>query len=146
MAYKNIVLTPGNVSSQRNVQQSQFYKGFTSSNPNTLSCKIFDFDLIKQDMLNQFHTRKGERVMNPDYGTIIWDMIFEPFTDDVKQQISDDVTRILNYDPRAVPTVITIVEADSGLLIDATLFYFRANLTDKMKLSFNKETGIVALQ
>ena len=73
-------------------------------------------------------------------------MIFEPFTDDVKQKISDDVTRILNYDPRAVPTSITIVEADSGLLIDATLLYVQVNLTEQMKLSFNKQTGLVGLQ
>jgi len=146
MAYKNIVLTPNNVSNQKTAQKSQFYKGFTSANSDTLSNKIFDYDLIKQDMLNQFQTRKGERVMNPGFGTIIWDMIFEPFTDDVKQKISDDVTRILNYDPRAVPTSITIVEADSGLLIDATLLYVQVNLTEQMKLSFNKQTGLVGLQ
>lgn len=146
MAYKNIILTPSNVSSQVAVQKSQFYKGFSTANTNALSNKIFDYDLIKQDMLNQFQTRKGERLMNPNFGTIIWDMIFEPFTDDVKQQISDDVTRILNYDPRVVPTAITIVEADSGLLIDATLYYVQINLTDQIKLSFNSEIGIAALQ
>ena len=146
MAYKNIILTPNNVSNQSSVQQSQFYKGFTTANTDTMSNKIYDYNLIKQDILNQFQTRQGERVMNPLFGTIIWDLIFEPFTDDVKQQISDDATRILNYDPRAIPTVITIVEAESGLLIDATLFYVQLNLTDQMKLTFNAESGIVGLK
>lgn len=143
MAYKNIILTPNNVSNQKTAQKSQFYKGFTTSNLDTLSNKIFDYALIKQDIINQFQTRKGERVMNPLFGTIIWDMIFEPFTDDVKQQISDDVTRILNYDPRAVPTAIIIVESESGLLIDATLFYVQINLTEQLRLSFDRETGLI---
>ena len=73
-------------------------------------------------------------------------MIYEPFTDDVKQKISDDVTRILNYDPRVTPTVINISEAEYGLLIDATLYFKRQNLSQSITLSFNKEIGLVTAQ
>lgn len=146
MPYKNLVLKPNNISSLPSVQQAQFYKGFSTVGTNSLSNKIFDYDLIKQDMLNMFQTRQGERVMNPKFGTVIWDLIFEPFTPSIKQQICDDVTRILNYDPRAVPTAITVVEAEQGLLIDATLYYVQANLSETMKINFNKNTGIVSLQ
>jgi len=146
MAYKNIILTPNNISSQASVQSSQFYKGFSSADSTTLATKIFDFALVQQDILNMFQTRQGERVMNPTFGTIIWDMIYEPFTDDVKQKISDDATRILNYDPRVTPTVINISEAEYGLLIDATLYFKRQNLSQSMSLAFNKEIGIVTAQ
>jgi len=146
MAYKNIILKPNNISSQVSVQSSQFYKGFSSADDTALTTKIFDFALVQQDILNMFQTRQGERVMNPTFGTIIWDMIYEPFTNDVKQKISDDVTRILNYDPRVTPTRINISEAEYGLLIDATLYFKRQNLSQSMSLAFNKEIGLVTAQ
>lgn len=146
MAYKNIIITPNNISNQASVKKSQFYKGFSTVNESVLTTKIFDFELIKQDIMNMFHTRKGERVMNPEFGTIIWSLIYEPFTSDIKQQISDDVTRILNYDPRVTPTSIQISEAEQGMIIDATLYYKQQDLSQKMVISFDKELGLVRAQ
>lgn len=144
MAYKNTVITPPNISSQASVQKSQFYKGFSTVDANSLSTKLFDFDLIKQDILNMFQTKKGERVMNPEFGTIIWSLIYEPFTDNVKQAISDDVTRILNYDPRVIPTRINITEAEYGMIIEATLYYKREDVSAQMKFQFDKNLGLVS--
>ena len=146
MAYKNLVITPNNVSKQSFVQKSQFYKGFSTTNDKSMTTKIYDFDLIKQDIMNMFQTKQGERVMNPEFGTVIWSLIYEPFTADVKQLISEDVTRILNYDPRVTPTQIQITEAEYGMIIEATLFYKQENMTDVMRLSFDKELGIVSQQ
>jgi phage baseplate assembly protein W len=146
MAYKSLVITPNNVSNQRSAQQSQFYKGFSSANDAQLTNKIYDFALIQQDIINMFQTKKGERVMNPEFGTVIWELIYEPFTADVKQLISEDVTRILNYDPRVTPTQIDITEAEYGLLIEATLTYNQLDQTEQMRLSFDKELGLVTQQ
>lgn len=145
MAYKNIILSPNNVTNQSSPQISQFYRGFSTMQADTLSNRLFDYAIVKQDIINMFQTRKGERVMNPEFGTIIWDVIFEPFTESVKQMIVEDVTRILNFDPRAVPTDITIIEAETGMIIDATLFYTQTNQSEQMKLDFNSTTGIVNL-
>lgn len=144
MAYKNTIINPPNISNQASVQKSQFYKGFSTVNPTSLNTKLFDFDLIKQDILNMFQTKKGERVMNPDFGTIIWSLIYEPFTDDVKQRISEDVTRILNYDPRVTPTRINITEAEYGMIIEATLYYKRQDLSSQMRFEFDRRLGIVS--
>jgi phage baseplate assembly protein W len=146
MAYKNLVITPPNVSNQPSVQQSQFYKGFSTVDPTSLTTKLFDFPLILQDILNMFQTKKGERVMNPMFGTIIWSMIFEPFTDDNKRLISEDVTRILNYDPRVTPTVINISEAEYGIIIEATLYYKQLDLSQRLVLNFNSEVGLTVTQ
>ena len=146
MAYKNIVITPNNISAQKSAPKNQFYKGFSSVDSNKLTNKIYDNALIQQDIMNMFQTKLGERVMNPTFGTIIWSLIYEPFTDIVKQQIADDVTRILKFDPRVIPTRIDITEMEYGMILDATLFYVNQNLSDSMTLSFNKETGIVSQQ
>lgn len=146
MAYKNIVISPNNVSNQAAVQKSQFYKGFSTANDSSMTNKVYDFELIQQDIMNMFQTKKGERVMNPEFGTIIWSLIYEPFTADVKQLISEDVTRILNYDPRVTPTRIEVIEADYGMIIEATLFYKLEDVSRDMRLSFDKELGLVSQQ
>jgi phage baseplate assembly protein W len=143
MAYKNIEINTSKYNQQHTSKQSQFYVGYSSVNPELSGTKLYDFDIIKQDIINQFNIRKGERVMNPEFGTIIWDLIFEPFTDDVKQALSDDISRVCNSDPRAVPIQIDINEQEYGMLLEITLQYVGTDQTSNMRLSFDKQLGLV---
>jgi hypothetical protein len=143
MAYKNIEINPSQYSLQHTAKQSQFYVGYSTVNADTLGTKIYDFDLIKQDIINQFNTRKGERVMNPTFGTIIWDVIFDPFTDEIKQAVADDISRVCNSDPRAVPIIINIDEQDYGMLLEVTLKYVGTDQTTAMRLAFDKKLGLI---
>jgi phage baseplate assembly protein W len=142
MAYKNIEINTNQYNQQHTTKQSQLYVGYSSVNPDLLGTTLYDFDIIKQDIINQFNTRKGERVMNPKFGTIIWDLIFEPFTDDVKQALSDDISRICNSDPRAVPIQININEQEYGMLLEITLQYIGTDQTANMTMSFDKKLGL----
>lgn len=144
MAYKNIEINPPKYNIQHTSKQSQFYVGYSTVDPAATSHKIYDFELIKQDILNQFNTRRGERVMLPNFGSIIWDIIFEPFTDTIKQAIKDDVNRICNSDPRAVPVQINIVEQEYGMMLEVTLQYVGTDQTSNMKLTFDKNKGLAA--
>ena len=144
MAHKNIVIKSSNVNNQTTVKSSQFYKGFSTVDPTSVSTKLYDYELVKQDLLNQFNTRKGERVMNPAFGTIIWDLIFEPLTPTIKQQISDDIDRILSSDPRIIPTQVTIIEQDYGFYLELTLTYADTDQSETLKLAFDKELGLMA--
>jgi phage baseplate assembly protein W len=140
MPYKNIVITPAQYKEGFTKQTSQIYRGYSSV---VGSPALYDFDLIKQDFFNIFNTRQGERVMNPKFGTIIWSLIFEPFTNDIKQAIADDINRICNYDPRVVPIQIDISEAQYGMLLELTLQLKGTDQTVDMRLAFDKELGIV---
>ena len=142
MPYKNLEITTSNYSNQHTVARNHIYKGFSTVDPTNYGGKLFDFDLIKQDIINHFNTRKGERVMNPEFGSIIWDLIYEPLTPVVKQQIAEDIDRILNLDPRVVPTLINIVEQDYGFLLELTLSYQGTDVSDNMILSFDKRVGL----
>ena len=142
MAYKNIVITPPNLNNVTTQQNSQFYRGFSTVDDTTTNVKLYDHELIKQDILNQFNTRKGERLMNPEFGSVIWDLIYEPLTPNVKQQISSDIDRILNSDPRVIPTLVNIVEQDYGFLLEITLSYQGTDFSDSMILSFDKRVGL----
>jgi len=71
---------------------SYAYKGFSSANA-VDNFKLYDIDLVKQDIINHFYIRKGEKLENPNFGTIIWDMIFEQFTPQVKEMIAKDLIK-----------------------------------------------------
>jgi len=142
MAYKSLELTPTQYNVGSPQQTSQFYTGFSTIDPTARDVKLYDAALIKQDILNQFQVRRGERVMMPDFGTIIWDILYDPFTDVVRQQISNDVTRIVTSDPRVNCTQVDVVQSDQGLLLEITLQYVSSNQVDTIKLDFNKEIGL----
>ena len=49
------------------------FKGF-SSKATKNNFKQYDFECVKQDLLNRLSVRKGERVENPAFGPIIYDV------------------------------------------------------------------------
>ena len=123
--------------------QGQFtYKGF-SSNESNKNFKLYDINLVKQDLINHFYIRKGEKLENPEFGTVIWDMLFEPFTPDVKEIIAKDVEAIINYDPRFAVTEINIDSTDQGMRIQADLVYIPFNITKRMTLNFDKNNSVI---
>ena len=82
--------------------------------------------------------------MQPQFGTIIWSLIFEPFTANVKQAIADDIIRISRLDPRVIISQIDINEQDYGMLLEMTLQLVKSDQTLTMVLNFNRETGLVS--
>jgi phage baseplate assembly protein W len=118
------------------------YKGF-SSQQTKKKFKLYDIDLVKQDLINHFHIRKGEKLEKPEFGTIIWDMIFEPMTEENKRLITRDVEDIVNYDPRITITKVTIDTTDQGMRIEVDCVYMPFNVNERMTFNFDKENNII---
>ncbi len=118
------------------------YKGFNSKEI-AKNYKIYDIDLVKQDLINHFYIRKGEKLENPEFGTIIWDMLFEQFTEDVKEMIAKDVETIINYDPRIVVNEVLIDSTDIGIRIQADVTYIPFNINERMTFDFDKNNSII---
>lgn len=118
------------------------YRGFSTISNKTDNFSLYDFELIKQDLFNNFHIRQGERLMQPRFGTIIWDLLFEPLTEDVKSLIKQDVESIINYDPRVQISETSIKSYDSGIEISFVLSYSVYNITETIQLRFDQDNGI----
>lgn len=118
------------------------YKGFNSSESKK-NYKLYDADLVKQDLINHFYIRKGEKLENPEFGTVIWDILFEPFTEEVKNIISKDVETIINYDPRIQVNEIQIDSTDQGIRIQADITYIPFNINERMMFNFDKNNSII---
>jgi len=132
-----------NVASVGDQNQGVFtYKGF-SSKESGRNYKLYDIDLVKQDLMNHFYIRKGEKLENPNFGTIIWDMLFENFTSEVRRLITEDVEQIINYDPRVRVNALTIDSTDQGIRIQADVVYLPFNVNERMTFDFDKTNNIV---
>lgn len=105
--------------------------------------KLTDFDLVKQDIFNHFHIKRGEKLMNPNFGTIIWNLLYEPFTESVRDAIAQDVKTIVNYDPRVSAESIVITEFNNGVQIDVTLKYLPQNLVSELSLRFDRDVNLL---
>lgn len=118
------------------------YKGFSSSET-TKGFKLYDIDLVKQDIINHFYIRKGEKLENPEFGTIIWDMIFEQFTEEVKTLISKDVETIINYDPRIAVNSVQVDSTEQGMRIQADVVYIPFNVNERMTFDFDRNNSVI---
>ena len=119
------------------------YKGISTANPNNTSFTLHDIALIKQDIINHFHISQGEKLENPEFGTIIWDALHEPLTDDLKEAIGKNVTDIVNYDPRVQVNDVVVTAYESGLQVECDLTYLPYNITESMRMKFDEEAGLI---
>lgn len=138
--YEKVVLKP-NIRNELIAPKT--YKGFSTVSGDTENFALYDFQLIQQDILNHFHTRQGERLMNPTFGTIIWDLLFEPLTEDLKDLIVQNVNEIVNYDPRVRAENPIITQYESGIQIECVLTYLPYNISQVMQLRFDQANGLL---
>ena len=140
--YNKVRLTASNRTADTVIPK--MYKGFSTVNNTTENFSLFDIELVKQDLLNHFHVRQGERLMNPDFGTIIWDLLFEPLTEDLKDLITNNVNTIINYDPRIRADQVIVTSYESGIQIECVLTYLPYNISQTMQLRFDQENGLLS--
>lgn len=138
--YDKITLSPN----QRNdLISPKTYKGFSTVSSETENFALYDFQLIQQDLLNHFHVRQGERLMNPTFGTIIWDLLFEPLTEQLKDLITQNVNTIINYDPRISASQVSVSQYESGIQLECVLTYLPYNISQSMQLRFDQNNGLL---
>ena len=119
----------------------QIFKGF-SSRAERSNYKLYDFELIKQDLINRLSIRKGERLENPEFGTIIYDVLFEPLTEDLKEAILEDITANVNADPRISADNIVVSQSDHGISVQVDLTYVPYNITEKLAFGFDENSTL----
>lgn len=143
MPYKNIEISSEAAVFQQPAKSSHFYKGFSSVGNNNSGTQLFDFDLVKQDIINHFNTKKGERLMNPRFGSIIWDLLMEPLTEETRSVLNEDITEICNSDPRVVPTQLDLTEYENGYILEVTLVLKGTDQSSTLRLAFDQKLGLV---
>jgi phage baseplate assembly protein W len=120
------------------------YRGFSTIDQ-VKKFRLTDVELVKRDLINHFSIKKGQKLMNPNFGSIIWNMLYEPMTADVEATIIDDVKRIVNYDPRLRVDGVLINEFEYGLQIQIDLTFLPGNYSDQLRLDFNSTSNALSV-
>jgi phage baseplate assembly protein W len=120
------------------------FTGFSTYN-RTKRYTLTDFELVKQDIFNHFNIRKGEKLMRPEFGTSIWDLLFEPFGNEISSAIDQEVKQIVAHDPRVRLEKVNVSTYDNGINIAISLVFVPLNLGDVLYLKFDLENKAVSL-
>lgn len=115
------------------------YRGFSTAR-SAKNYSLTDYELAKQDLINYFNIRQGQKLMQPKFGTIIWDMLFEPLDEATQQIITEDVTKIISYDPRLRIGQVAVTQQENGFMIQLTLSYVPSNQVETINLGFDRNT------
>lgn len=119
------------------------YRGFSTISADSESYTLYDLALIKQDIINHFHIRQGEKLSDPEFGTVIWDLLFEPLTEDLKNLILKNVEDVINYDPRVRADNIIVTSYESGIQIECELTYLPYNIQETLQFRFDQANGLI---
>lgn len=141
--YKQVSVKTSKNYDRITTEKSPTYRGFSTVDPEGNSNVLYDIALIKQDIINHFHIRQGEKLSDPEFGTIIWDILFEPLTDSVKNAITSNVSNIVNYDPRVKVNQITVDSYEHGIIVECELVYLPYSIVEKMQLRFDENAGFL---
>lgn len=90
------------------------FKAFSSNSEKASATgKVYDLEVIRQDVLNMVHTRKGEYPMDLDRGFIIHDYLFSPTLNGTEENIIiEDAKKQLSEDPRFNITEVRVFTDD----------------------------------
>jgi len=85
-------------------------------------------DAIKSNLINYFLTNKGERYLNPNFGSNIRTLIFENIAQDSLEDIKEVIAQdIKNYFPRVIPTRLEVTSTPDT---NTVKFYMKYQITD----------------
>ena len=120
----------------KKVQKKLLFRGFSSSNNN--KSVLTDIEITKQDLINHFQTKKTERLMEPEFGSIIWDRIFDQFTPGLRDEIVQDSIEIINSDTRAQLIDVIVDEFEHGVILQMEIEYRPFGVVETFSLSFDR--------
>ena len=98
---------------------------------------LTDFPLIKQDLLNAFNIRQGELPGRPEYGTLLWNFLFENQVEELQNSIVDEIHRVAGGDPRVYISDIQVFPQDNGILIQLELTVTPSTDANRLSIFFD---------
>lgn len=113
--------------------------GYSTVEQDFGSVVLQDISLAKRDLLNHFYTRKGERLGEPQFGSILPLLIFEQLDDDTVFAVEDDVREIVSADPRWQIIDINTTIGQNSISCVLRLFYIPTSTADELYLNYTTD-------
>lgn len=116
--------------------QRKLYRGFSTIGNPFGKWRKTDLEILKQDLINHFYIKKGEKLMNPSFGSNVPLMVMEPLDEATRQAIIADVKEVIADDPRLVASSVDIKEFEQGIQISIQMVYPEYDLSNTINLNF----------
>ena len=88
---------------------------------------------VKKALINLIRTPVGTRPFNPDYGTRVYDYLFEPADTQTELRLNDDLAQAIErFEPRAKLVAIETTMQENG--IEVKIEYYVVNVPDLQQL------------
>ena len=79
----------------------------------------------------------GSRVMRPDFGTRIYELLFDPFDDYTRNAIMEDVVRVIQTEPRVELVDLDVYADQQALTILITLLFKPEAVTEDLYVTYS---------
>lgn len=117
------------------------YRGFSTANHLQNGGRSFaatDIELVKRDLLNHIYTVPGERVMQPNFGTRIPSLAFEPLDSSTVSIVETDLRSVFRYDPRVevLGMSVNALPDNNAIVALVDLLYVQLDVKETLRLEF----------
>ena len=116
------------------------YKGFSTINRHK-KFTLTDRELVVRNLTNMLNIREGELPGKPEYGTTIWNYLFEPNTVDVERRVTSEIERLINTDPRIVLEDVNYHSQHNGMVLSLDVIILPGVDTEQIRVLFDQDSG-----
>lgn len=115
--------------------------GYTTLNDPNVGETLTGLELAKQDLMNHFGIRKGEKWTNPEFGSLLPFYVFQPLDDETVDLIYQDVIDVVSYDPRfeLQSDALEVDEDEHYVRVEIRLIYLPTTTPTELLLKFDRE-------
>jgi phage baseplate assembly protein W len=100
---------------------------------------LLDEDLVKRDLLNGLNIRQGQLPGRPQFGTTLWDNLFENQSPALVNAIEREIQRVAGYDPRIQISDTQVFPQENGMLIQVQLVIVPGTTAQQLSIFFNQQ-------
>jgi phage baseplate assembly protein W len=100
---------------------------------------LLDEALVKRDLLNGLNIRQGQLPGRPQFGTTLWDNLFENQSPALVTAIENEIQRVAGYDPRIQISDTQVFPQENGILIQVQLAIVPNTTAQQLSIFFNQQ-------
>jgi phage baseplate assembly protein W len=100
---------------------------------------LLDEDLVKRDLLNGLNIRQGQLPGRPQFGTTLWENLFENQSPALVTAIENEIQRVAGYDPRIQISETQVFPQENGILIQVQLAIVPNTTAQQLSIFFNQQ-------
>jgi len=108
--------------------------------------RLTDQELVVRDLINALNIRQGTKVGQPNYGSSIWDILFEPNTDILQEEVDAEIRRVAAQDPRIIFNQVRVFRSENIIIAELQLAIrpFNVPFVTNINLDINTSTASLA--